>query len=289
MMIKALTIFAVVIFFGGMMYQFAALKVFNLLVPKDQASEFFAGSLAYGSDRDQTLDVYRPRTGNAPFPVLIFVHGGSWKDGDGKDYEFVGRAFAAQGYLTLVTNYRLLPRHAYPDFIYDVANAVAWANRNAVQYGGDGTKVFLIGHSAGAYNVAQAVLDMNYFKIAGADPKSIKAVATLAGPFDFLPLDSPVTIETFGHLTDLPATQPINFVRPDAPPFLLLHGLADTTVYPKNGRSLLQRLKAVGAQATLVEYVGVSHAGIMLALAKPLRGNAPVLEDIVRFFKDRSK
>ncbi len=288
-MTKALYIFCFALLFGGLLYHFAALKVFNFLVPKDAGSEQIARSISYGVDERQRLDIYRPTQTVAALPVLIFVHGGSWKDGEGHDYEFAGRAFAAQGYLTLVISYRLLPQHAYPDFVEDVAMATAWANRHASEFGGDGHRIFLVGHSAGAYNIALAVLDAHYMNDAGVEPSTIKGVATLAGPFDFVPLDSPATIATFGQVKDLAATQPINFARADVPPFLLLHGTPDTTVKPRNSRSLLKHLQDAGAQGKLIEYQDVSHVGIMLDIAKPLRGNAPVLADIVEFFKDIAK
>ncbi len=288
-MTKALYIFCFILFFGGLLYHFAALKVFNFFVPKDGSSEQIAHAISYGIDDRQRMDIYRPTQANAMLPVLIFVHGGSWKDGDGRDYEFAGRAFAAQGYLTFVISYRLLPQHAYPTFVEDVAVAVAWANKHAGEYGGNGRQIFLVGHSAGAYNIALAVLDAHYMQDAGANVSSIKAVATLAGPFDFVPLDSPISIATFGHLKDLAPTQPINYARADAPPFLLLHGTADTTVKPKNSRSLLKHLLDAGAKAQLIEYKDVSHVGIMMALAKPLRGNTPVLKDVVTFFRGIEK
>jgi acetyl esterase/lipase len=285
-MIKAVYIFLFAVFVAGLLYQFAALKTFNFLIPKDAGSQFRAGNIAYGEESQQQLDIYEPTEKIGPHPILIFVHGGSWQEGYQADYEFAGRAFAAKGYLTLVMSYRALPKHAYPDFITDVALATKWATVHGAEFGGAPDKIFLVGHSAGAYNIATAVLDETYLKAAGADQSQIKGVATLAGPFDFLPLDSPITIATFGHLKELAQTQPINFARASAPPFLLLHGSADTTVYSKNSRSLLKHLQDQGARAKFIEYKDVSHVGILLALAKPLRGNAPVLEDIDMFFKD---
>ena len=285
-MTKALYIFCVVVFCGGLLYHFAALKVFNFVVPKDQASQLRAANIAYGAHPQQKLDIYEPKSNKGNLPILIFVHGGSWAAGSQTDYEFVGRSFAARGYLTLVMSYRGRPEGAYPDFIVDVAEAVKWATMNAATYNGDGKTIFLVGHSAGAYDVALATLDQHYFKDAGIDPLVVKAVATLAGPFDFLPLDSPATIATFGHVKELAATQPIYFARADAPPFLLLQGLKDKTVYPKNSRSLQAHLVAAGAKATLIEYENVTHVGILLDMAKPLRGQAPVLENIDTFFKD---
>lgn len=289
MILKALYIFSFALFIGGLLYHFAALKVFNFVVPKDAGSELIARSVAYGDDPQQKLDIYKPVQVQGPLPILIFVHGGSWKDGNRADYEFAGRAFAARGYLTLVMSYRMLPENAYPDFVQDVALAIKWVSSHGTAYGGDAKNIYAVGHSAGAYNIALAVLDKHYLKDAGVDPSIIKGVATLAGPFDFVPLDSPITIATFGHLENLTATQPITYASADAPPFLVLHGTIDTTVKPRNSRSLFKHLIDAGAHPKLIEYQDVSHVGIMLALAKPLRGNAPVLDDVVTFFKGISK
>jgi acetyl esterase/lipase len=288
MMIKALYIFAIALFFVGLLYHFAALKVFNFIVPKDRDSELVAQNISYGSDVQQKLDIYRPKE-KGFWPVLIFVHGGSWKDGSRTDYEFVGRAFAAQGYVTLVIDYRFIPQHAFPDFVSDVGLAIAWANKHAKEYDGNGTQIYAVGHSAGAYNAALAILNKDYLRDAGAGPSSIKAFAGLAGPYDFLPLDSPLTIAAFGQVRDLPSTQPVNFARPDAPPFLLLHGKKDTTVFPRNSRSLAKHIIDFGGRAELKEYDDVSHVDIMLALARPFRNRTAVLHDIQKFFRDSAK
>lgn len=271
---------------GGLLYHFAALKVFNFLMPQDQSSELVESAVPYGSEPNQTLYVFKPKQATPNLPILIFVHGGSWQEGNAADYGFVGRAFAAKGFVTFVVNYRKHPEHPYPAFIQDVATSLKWVHSNAAQFGGDAEKIFLVGHSAGAYNIALAVLDQRYLEEAGTKDGHIKGIATLAGPYDFLPLDSDITREVFGKINNLESTQPINFVRKDAPPFLILHGTSDTTVYPKNAKSLFKHLTDVGASAKLIEYQGVSHVGILLDMAMPLRGNAPVLDDVVKFFRD---
>jgi acetyl esterase/lipase len=285
-MIKLAYALCFLLLVGGLLYHFAALKVFDFIVPKDQGSELVASGIAYGAEPDQTLYIFKPKQSLPNLPILIFVHGGSWQEGDAADYGFVGRAFAANGFVTFVANYRKHPQHPYPAFIQDVATCLKWVHSNAAQFGGDVEKILLVGHSAGAYDIALSVLDQRYLQEAGVNSAYIKGVATLAGPFDFLPLDSDITREVFGKISDLESTQPINFVRKDSPPFLILHGTADTTVYPKNAKSLLKHLTDVGASAKLIEYPGVSHVGILLDIAKPLRSNAPVLEDVIKFFRD---
>lgn len=289
MRILILTV-AFILIVGGLAFHFAALRIFNLFVPKDSESFIMAQAVAYGPDSRQKLDIYKPSIATSPLPVLLFVHGGSWKDGSREGYEFVGRAFAARGYLTLVINYRLLPDHKFPAFVEDVALAIAWAEKQAAGFDGDAKRIYVVGHSAGAYNAALAILDRKYLVAAGVDASSLRAVATLAGPFDFLPLDTPVTIATFGGVADQASTQPINFARGDAPPFLLLTGTEDTTVFPKNSRALEKRLLELGAVVEAREYEGVGHVGILTAIANPFRReDVPVLDDVLSFFAKHAK
>ena len=288
MVIKLTYAVAFLLVAGGLLYHFAALETFNLFVPKDADSALVQRNLAYGPSPRNVLDVYAPTTGQGPWPVVVFVHGGSWQGGGKEPYEFAGRALAAQGFLTLVISYRLHPQNPYPAFVEDAALALDWATRHAGEYGGDQKRVFAMGHSAGAYNVAQAILDKHYLERLGTDTSAIKAVATLAGPLDFLPLDGRVSVDVFGKVPNLPDTQPVNHVRADVPPFLILHGLEDKTCLPRNSINLDKALRAAGAASTLKLYQGIGHVGIMMALAKPLRGLAPTLDDVVSFFRSHS-
>ena len=266
-------------------YHYAALKIFNGLVTKDANTTQVAFDIAYGPEARQKLDIYAPSNVVGPLPVLLFVYGGSWRDGYRQGYEFAGRSFAANGYLTLVMDYRLMPKNRFPAFVQDVATAIAWAGKQGWQYGGDPKRIFLVGHSAGAYNLSLAILNQKYLDAAGVDLASVRAVATMAGPFDFLPLDTKTTIETFGREPELAVTQPITYARAGVPPFLIMTGTADTTVKPKNSRALDKRLREVGATSVLREYQGVGHLGILLALAKPFRSAASTeLQDILSFF-----
>jgi acetyl esterase/lipase len=281
---KIFTVLGIALVVVGLAYHFAALQIFDTLVPKDDESILWQTDQVYGPDPRQKLDIYMPRVNTAPPPIIVFVHGGSWQEGNKGGYSFVGRALAAQGFMTLVMNYRLHPKDRYPAFVEDVAIALRWAAENGKSSGGDPERIFVMGHSAGAYNIAMAVLDERY---AAMRPK-LSGVVTLAGPFDFLPLDSPATIKVFGGLADLPSTQPINHARAGAPPFLLLHGSADKTVFPRNATALDKALRDAGISSTLKMYEGLSHVGIILALSKPLR-STPVLADAVAFMKDKSQ
>ena len=263
------------------------LSLFATLTPKDAAKLSEHGA-AYGTLERQALDVYAPRHETGPAPVAVFFYGGAWDHGRRQDYGWVGRALAAQGFLTLVPDYRLYPAVRYPSFLEDGALAVRWAVEHAGALGGDPSRIVLIGHSAGAYNAAMLALDARYLQAAGVDPRAVRAFAGLSGPYDFLPIDGPITRRTFGEALDLPGTQPGLYASSNSPPAFLATGDADTRVKPRNTAALAAALRAKGGAVEERHYAGLNHADTVLALSKPLRGKAPVLAEMTAFLKERA-
>lgn len=260
------------------------LSLFATLGPKDPGVRSVRG-LGFGPQPHQKLDVYAPRqgSGQTAVPVAIFFYGGSWDTGRRQDYNWVGQALASRGFLALVPDYGLYPATRYPGFLADGAQAVRWAEQHAAQYGGDPTRIVLVGHSAGAYNAAMVALDSRYLVAAGADPKHIKAWAGLSGPYDFLPLTDPIAIRTFGQAPDLPGTQPTAYVTAHSPPAFLATGDADRMVYPKNTIKLAARYRAAGVEVDERHYPGLDHVNMVLALSRTFRGKAPVLQEMTAF------
>ena len=261
------------------------LSLFAGLSPKDPARSRARG-VAFGPDPRHRLDVYAPRrAGPGAAPVAMFIYGGSWDSGRRQDYNWVGRALAARGFVTVIADYRLHPAARYPDFIEDGALAVRWAVDHAGAFGGDPSRIVLVGHSAGAYNAAMLALDSRYLKAAGVDPARIKAFAGLSGPYDFLPLTDPIAIRTFGEARDLPATQPTAFARSDAPAAFLATGEKDTYVFPRNTVALGKALRGVGAAVEERHYPELTHISMVLSLSRPLRGRATVFDEMIAFLK----
>ena len=260
------------------------LTLFATLAPKDPARRL-AHNAAFGSGAHQRLDVYAPLRPAAPLPVAIFFYGGSWDTGRRQDYNWVGRALAAKGFLTVVPDYGLYPRVRYPAFLEDGAQAVRWAQDHADAFGGDPARIVLVGHSAGAYNAAMIALDRRYLAGAGVEAGRVRALAGLSGPYDFLPLSDPIAIRTFGEAPDLAGTQPLGFVRSDAPPAFLATGDKDTIVYPRNTRKLAARLREAGVAVEERHYEGVDHVGMVLALSPLFRRRTPVLAEMTAFLR----
>lgn len=246
--------------------------------------------IAYGSDARQQLDIYAPlgRTETA-HPVLIFFHGGSWRDGEREGYGFVGRAFASRGFVTVIADYRKAPKVRFPAFVQDTAATIAWVHTNIAKHDGDPECIFLMGHSAGAHIAMMAALDPQWLAAKDLKPDVIKGVIGLAGPYDFLPLTSDSSKIALGQWPDLTETQPITYVRADAPPLLLLTGDKDTVVKPRNSQALADKIAALGGQPRLKIYSGVDHADIIMAVARPFRTKAPILQDVSEFARAQLK
>ena len=240
--------------------------------------------LAYGGDPRQRLDVWAPRAPSAePLPVVIFFYGGGWDQGARGDYGFAGAAFAGQGFIAIVPDYRLVPAVRFPAFVEDGALAVKWARDHAARFGGDPGRITLAGHSAGAYNAAMLALDRRFLERAGVDPAIVRAAALLSGPFDFYPFTEARGRNAFGAWARPLDTQPIRFARADAPPLFLAHGSADTIVLPRNSRALARRLGELGAPVTLRIYPGASHVDLAASLSRPFRARTPALAESAAF------
>jgi acetyl esterase/lipase len=245
-------------------------------------------NIAYGDDARQKLDIYLPKpNANGGSAALVFFHGGSWRDGEREGYGFLGRAFAARGFVTVIADYRKAPRVRFPAFVEDTAAAIAWVHTNIAKHDGDADRIFVMGHSAGAHIAMMTALDPQWLAAQNLTTDVIKGVIGLAGPYDFLPLTSDSAQIALGQWPDLTETQPITYARADAPPLLLLTGDKDTVVKPRNSKILSAKIQALGGQQQLRIYPEVDHADIIMAVARPFRQKAPVVADVVSFINAR--
>ena len=254
----------------------------NALTPRTTYRE--VTNLAYGTFERQRLDVYvptHPDAGASGMPVVVFFYGGSWQNGQRGDYRFVGEALASRGFLVVVPDYRTYPEVTFPGFMDDAAIAVRWASDRARAFGGDPERLFLMGHSAGAQMVALLATDARYLHANGMRECDIAGVIGLAGPYDFLPLKSDVLRRIFPEPVRL-ASQPIHFVTGREPPMWLAVGDADTVVDPGNTTRFARRLQRMNDEVEVRHY-DLGHAMLLGTLSAPLRGYAPVLDDIASF------
>lgn len=258
------------------------IKVLNALTPTSTFTK--TSSLAYGDDPRQKLDIYRPVTALPDAPVVVFFYGGSWNSGSKDDYGFVGEALASRGIVVVIADYRLYPQVRYPLFLQDGAQAVAWAYQHSAEYGGDPRKLYVMGHSSGAYNAAMLALDPQWLAGVGLSPSVFKGWIGLAGPYDFLPIENRDVRPVFFYPDSPPDSQPINHVSQSAPPSLLIASVDDNLVNPKrNTGGLAKKLRAAGVPVEEFYFTKTSHATLVASMSRPLRWLAPVLDRVTAF------
>jgi acetyl esterase/lipase len=239
--------------------------------------------IIFGNDPRLKLDIYRPANA-AGAPVVVFFYGGSWQRGEKSSFGFVGAALARAGIVAVIPDYRIYPPVVYPDFLRDSALAVRWTKENAARFGGDPAKLFLSGHSAGAYNAAMLNLDPRWLAEVSLDPRrDLRGAIGIAGPYDFLPLESAELKIIFGPEDARPGTQPITYVDGTAPPMLLLRPAKDSVVDPGNSIRLAARIRSKGGDAAVETYDRVGHITIIGTFSPLLSFLAPVRDDLIRF------
>ncbi|GGE64229.1 alpha/beta hydrolase [Massilia psychrophila] len=277
---------AAVVTIGGLA-ACSPLTAINALSPGGDADTSLG--LAYGSGARFKLDIYRPARVTGASPVVVFFYGGNWATGERGDYAFVGRALASRGIVAVIPDYRLYPEVRYPDFLDDSAQAVAWTAKNIAHYGGDPRKLFLMGHSAGAYNAAMLALDARYLGKQGMASASLAGWIGLAGPYDFMPIENKTARPVFHFPDTPPQSQPINHTDGAVLPALLIAANKDQLVNPvRNTGGLAAKLRTHGVPVEEVYYDGVSHITLVASIAAPLRALAPTLDTIDAFVKGKS-
>lgn len=196
-------------------------------------------------------------------------------------YLFVAEAITSRGYNAVLVDYRLHPEVKFPGIIDDARRAVEWVHGSIEQYGGDPTRLFIMGHSAGAHLGAMLTLDETYLK--KDTYRAIRGFIGLAGPYDFLPHTEAYQYVVFGPENRYGDSQPINFVDGTEPPLSLLYGNDDSQVKPRNIINLAKKVRALGGSVETHFYEGVDHAEIIAALSIPLQSGSSVIDDIFRF------
>ncbi|MDJ0943969.1 MAG: alpha/beta hydrolase [Kiloniellales bacterium] len=257
------------------------LGLVNSLVPED--SHQAETGIAYGPEARHRLDVYRPPAGEVSKGTVVFFYGGSWRRGARQGYRFVGEAFASRGYTTVIPDYRLYPEVRFPGFVEDGALAVGWIRKNL-----DGARsrpLVLMGHSAGAQIAALLALDPRYLEAQGLPSQAVDGWVGLAGPYVFDPLRYRRIRPIFEGAVPAERARAINFARGDAPPSLLIHGLDDTTVRPRNSEELAVRLTDLGAETRYQPLDRIGHIWVLLALAEPFDDHAPVVDSTLAFIE----
>ncbi|MDR1722555.1 MAG: alpha/beta hydrolase [Tannerella sp.] len=201
------------------------------------------------------LDVYYPSKSEG-FPVVVWIHGGGLEGGS----KSIPAELRNKGIAVVAVNYRLSPRAVNPAYTVDVAEATAWVFKNIAKYGGDVRKIFVAGHSAGAYLAMMIGFDKKYLATYGVDADSIKGLIPISGQ-----TNTHYTIRAERGLPrDLPIIDeyaPINLVREGIPPTLLVTGGRDLEMLARFEENLHLKaiMRSMSNPVELYELEGFGH------------------------------
>ena len=241
--------------------------------------------LAYvpaGHER-QKLDLYLPEQEGPlePFPVLVWIHGGAWRSGTKEDD--VPAAYVHDGYAVASVGYRLSQHAPFPAQLEDVKAAVRWLRAHADEYGLNADQIAAWGASAGGHLAALlgTTGELDTFDVGPhlSHSSRVQAVVDYYGPTDFLqmdaqripgsmehnPPDSPESELIGGPIQTLPLktarANPVTYVSPGDPPFLIIHGDLDRLVPYQQSLLLEYALEQAGVPVELYLVKGAGHGG----------------------------
>jgi acetyl esterase/lipase len=221
------------------------------------------------------LDLYLPKD-KKNFPVMVFIHGGSWRMGDRAMYPVLGNRFAKAGIGVAIPSYRLMPGNPHPAQAEDVAAAFAWVYRNIAQYGGDIKRIYLVGHSSGGHLAALLALDEAYLAKLDVPTMAIRGVAALSGVYDV------TRVSEFVSQKGARDASPLAIVHTNAPPFLISYCQWDYFELPKQAREFAVSLKKDFVAAQLLYLPGENHLSELLNIWKD---DDPIALAILNFVK----
>jgi acetyl esterase/lipase len=224
--------------------------------------------LAYvdGDEADvrQRLDLYLPAEDRPP--LVVFIHGGSWREGSKDYFALVGKTLQARDLACAVVGYRLTPQVKHPAHVQDCARAVAWLVEHADEFGWNEKRIYLMGHSSGAHLAALLALDESYLQEVGVDGARVCGVLALSGPYD-VRMPIPMFTEVFGEDSRTRRrASPLDWVREDVPPFLVLWAEHEMLGLGASGVNFRTHLRKHGARVEWGELRGRNHATILTTM-----------------------
>ena len=226
--------------------------------------------MPYGDEPGESLDVFPARASGAP--VLVYIHGGYWRALDKSDHSFVAPSFVQAGAMVVVPNYALCPVVTIESIALQTARALAWAWRHAAQYGGDPSRIHVIGHSAGGH-LAAMLLCCHWKTVAPDLPGRLLAGAmSLSGVFDLEPLRHAPFLQADLVLDDASVRRlsPAGFPRPRGP-LLALVGANESAEFLRQNRLIRDRWGA-GAVPVCQALPGHNHFSVLHDLVDPAGG-----------------
>jgi acetyl esterase/lipase len=233
--------------------------------------------LVYGKagDMELKLDLAMPKMGDGPFPAVVCLHWGGWREGRRQDLGKTIEVLARHGYVAVTVEYRLAPKDTFPAQIHDCKAAVRWLRAHAKKYKINADRIGAFGFSAGAHLACLLGTTRKQDKLEGdggnpEESSSVQAVVSFFGPTDLTrktwteEMERKILVPFIGDTLDKKPSayekaSPVTYVTKDAPPFLFFHGDKDALVSVEQSRILAEKLEKVGGSAKLIIVEGEGH------------------------------
>jgi acetyl esterase/lipase len=278
-------------------YRSSAYFLYQLFRARREADRFYRGCPALTRDVAPhpsvrtRLDAYQP-AGASGCPVLLYVYGGSWNSGSKELYAPMAQRLLPEGLVVVIPDYTLYPAARFPQPVREIAAAIAWTLDHVHQFGGDPRRVVVAAQSAGAQIAATALLDPRWLAEFGHSAADVRGFFGISGVYD-VAAEARFTRRFRGYVTNVmggtgnfAAASPITHVTAAAPPAMLIHGDADTTVPIRLSEAFHERLVAAGVPSEFICYRGGGHSGLLFeALAQ---NPARLTTDLLRFVRNQT-
>lgn len=213
------------------------------------------------------LDIYLPK-GKTNTPVFVFIHGGAWKQGDRSQYPALGNRLAREGIAVVVPSYRLAPKNQHPAQIDDIRAAFRWTVAHLGEIGGDPSRVYVGGHSAGGHLSSLLAL---------TEP-GIRGVASLSGVYDVRTIEKVFTDDAAVRK----AASPINYVKSGAPAFTITYCQWDYAALPQQAELFAAALKEAGVKVNLVYIPNENHISEIVNATKESDPTLRAILDLIK-------
>ena len=234
--------------------------------------------VAYGPHPKQRLDLYFPAARREGAPVLLFLHGGGFREGDRLQYGFIAAPFAAHGIITAVASYRLTPEFTYPAQPEDAQMALGWLWKNIKAHKGNPERILIAGHSAGAILAADVAVKRAWVGRLSLPAGLVKGIIPVSGGYDLTAL--PSVHNYVPDETSRSEASPIKHVSAGVPPTIVAVGSGEP--YLASSRALVESIRARGGQADLLVLDGLDHAQTVLALGDE---RSPLFKAVLRLIE----
>ena len=231
--------------------------------------------IPFGPSPEETLDIYLPdrsASDSAPgaAPVNVFLHGGYWYSRHKNDFRFLARGLVSSGAILVVVNYALVPSVDLDELVRQCRAAVAWTYANAQSFGGDGSRIYVSGHSAGGHLTAMMMAtDWPAFGD-GLPSGLIRGGAALSGIYDLAPISMTFLQETLGFTPDQISRNSPEFLPPltDAPLIIGVGG-DESDEFRRQSEALSKAWGEKGTDCSLMVLPGINHFTILGVYADP--------------------